>query len=292
MEEKETVAQMMRRWERERIGVPCKVCRELYGFEGDCTEDRPELLCRNGWTKLAYMIKDEIEEARCTTVAACMDAMARLNDWPMPKDGERLREWINRCFLPRPRFEDGEPLQLGDVVGGFNGVVKSISICDNDISAVAFRNDDGPTEFGQWRYNERLARPKPKVLDAYGVPIEVGDTVWFARRHHDRGAAGPYVVGAVDERGVHLACDGSLVWNDADLFTHTEPDTQKKIDEDSIKDVYDYWGCVDRVCKDCPSKIDGITPREHYRTDYCHNAKVLDLLRRQRELYKRLMGGE
>lgn len=62
------------------------------------------------------------------------------------------------------------------------------------------------------------------------------------------------------------------------------PDTQERIDADAQKIFGDYWGCTGQRCAECPAKIDGKRPPEHYGVLSCAFAKTLDILRRQREL--------
>lgn len=81
----------------------------------------------------------------------------------IPEDMEWLvEEW--------PRFEDGAPLGRGDEMATSDGVVKadefSLTICDEDGGVTSI-------DFG-----ERVKRPAPKVLDAYGAEIRSGETVW------------------------------------------------------------------------------------------------------------------
>lgn len=66
-------------------------------------------------------------------------------------------------------------------------------------------------------------------------------------------------------------------------------DTQECINEDALKPLGNYWGCIGKPCTDCPVMIDGETPAQRYGLDKysCYPAKVFDLLRRQRELDKR-----
>ncbi len=75
-------------------------------------------------------------------------------------------EWLVEAW---PRFEDDSPLGCGDEVMTSDGVVKaeglSLTICDKDGGVTSI-------DFG-----ERVKRPA-KVLDADGVEIRVGDTVW------------------------------------------------------------------------------------------------------------------
>lgn len=91
------------------------------------------------------------------------EAMAAMRLRLVPKG----MEWLVEAW---PRFEDDAPLVRGDEVMTSDGVVKaeglSLTICDEDGGVTSI-------DFG-----ERVKRPAPKVLDADGVEIRVGDTVY------------------------------------------------------------------------------------------------------------------
>ena len=92
------------------------------------------------------------------------------------------RDEVERRLLARlmpdgmewPRFESGEPVRIGDVVS------------DVEVRSVVFRDDGillsdctSVPGWGTWRsYKEPIKRPAPKVLDADGEEILVGDTVY------------------------------------------------------------------------------------------------------------------
>ena len=90
---------------------------------------------------------------------------------------------LDRRLMPEgyewPRFEDGEPVRIGDVVS------------DVEVRSVVFRDDGillsdctSVPGWGTWRsYKEPIKRSAPKVLDADGVEICVGDTVWATNGH-------------------------------------------------------------------------------------------------------------
>lgn len=86
-----------------------------------------------------------------------------------------IADQIERETLPRPLFEDGELVQFGDEI------LKAGNSAKVDAFVV---NPDGSTLIiaGMYRVaveaGERVKRPAPKVLDADGVPVEVGDEVW------------------------------------------------------------------------------------------------------------------
>lgn len=82
---------------------------------------------------------------------------------------EALADEIEKYYIPRPRFEDGEPVQFGDTIGGCEGICNAITlfssgevnlITDNESSILVIF--DG----------ELVKRPYPKVIDADGVEIE------------------------------------------------------------------------------------------------------------------------
>ena len=90
------------------------------------------------------------------------DAMAEMVKRLMP-DG--------MCW---PVFEDGEPVRIGDFVSDVE--VRSVVFRDGGILLSDCTSVPG---WGTWRsYKEPIKRPTPKVLDADGVEIRVGDTVY------------------------------------------------------------------------------------------------------------------
>lgn len=86
-----------------------------------------------------------------------------------------IADEIEKYYIPRPLFEDGEPVQFGDDTDELNGVEKFIFMrsCGG---CCQMQDADGNmlTVFT----GGFVKRPKPKVLDADGVEINVGDTVW------------------------------------------------------------------------------------------------------------------
>lgn len=202
-----------------------------------------------------------------------------------------LREAIDRYYLPRPLFENGEPVYIGaEIDDRKRGKLEVSRICYTDggfyfneshVTGKRRKKMKGIT----YKHGERVGRPKQQVLDAEGVPIEVGDELWSV----ETGAR--YIVEKMGSNG-RYECHDMLV-RDANgttframgrLYTHREPDTQERIDGDAMKDVYDYWRCNGVICRECPSMIDGEKPRHRYGVDWCSDAMTLDLLRRQRDL--------
>lgn len=97
-----------------------------------------------------------------------------------------LSKEIERCYIPRPRFEDGEPVHDSDMEELFEkGEIGALATCCvYTDGSWEFNPDKYEDEFNpkpwdeqQGRVNDRIKRPA-KVLDADGVEIKVGDTVW------------------------------------------------------------------------------------------------------------------
>lgn len=134
---------------------------------------------------------------------------------------ELIDKWVDeieRYYIPRPRFEDGEPVHRGDWFINANGytiMVDTISFGDD---CFTLNNDK--------RLNliTPVKRPTPKVLDADGVEIKRGDKVW---RIHSKLAAesGSLIVEGICDKGVYtdLRVDGKAIFFDPSQLTHEKP---------------------------------------------------------------------
>lgn len=141
------------------------------------------------------------------------DAMAAMRRRLMPEG----MEW--------PRFEDDAPLKFGD-----------IALIDGDadmVEAVQFWIHGMPVIYGdggsqQLEKGDRVKRPAPKVLDADGVEIRVGDTVWTVESL--RQGTVKQIIRAHDGKWRDTACV-DVVFNGhnhgnyvmSDLLTHRAP---------------------------------------------------------------------
>ena len=193
-------------------------------------------------------------------------------DWPEPRDGEKFRDYLHRCFLPRPRFEDGEPVQFEDNIDELHGVEKFIFTLSRGGSCQMQDADGNMLTVFTGGFVKRHA---PEALGADGKPIVVGETVW--NRFGTKNTV---------ERLEYSKSGLVKVWYKNGHFdisctiTHTPPDTQQKIDDDATMPPAEY--CAVRGI-DLGDDPDRATATE---------AMVLDLLRRQRELDKRTGGAE
>ena len=277
---------------------PCSMCHLVMAGDESCAT--------TGCVSWAYRLADKIDAELAQARKSGFDDFkladwyysADANGWPKPRDDESLHEYVDRCFLPRPRFEDGEPVQFGELVNSnLVGAVK--------VSAIEFTEDgtyvkDEPD--GDWSTSlevttNRLKRPAPEALGADSLPIKEGETVWLTDEMAHWAGVGalnsdgkcgligvggrdPLKVGSVNHprSGTVRFANAYSPWCPASWLTHTPPDTQQKIDDDATMPPAEY--CAVR----------GIDLGDDPDRESATEAMVRDLLRRQRELDKRTGG--
>lgn len=141
------------------------------------SEDRESILT------LANKIDAEIEATLMSdsndVFMTILDKLITFNGYPSRRKGEGFVGWVERCWFPHPRYEDGEPVQFGDEVKTHNSwqtsLVTSFKFTE-DGSYVYYRwagENDGASVCG-----EHVKRPAPEVLLADGLPAKVGETVY------------------------------------------------------------------------------------------------------------------
>lgn len=156
-----------------------------------------------------------------------------------------LSNEIERYYIPRPRFEDGEPIQFGDeteqVSAGFIAKVVGIAIYNDG----SFTLEDGHGNSTYYADKQPVKRPQPKVYDADGIEINVGDTVWDSygnklnvielKPDEDCGLGE-----CEDLVNCGEVKNGCPVYHIANQLTHKEPDSQSKIDDDLTLPAPEY----------------------------------------------------
>ena len=166
---------------------------------------------------------------------ACQEAVLAAIDKRLMPDG---MEWLVEAW---PRFEDDAPARFGEEAIGFACkppfVIDHVTLFDGGEATVCAEADldSGKVEnFFRVHPGERVKRPAPKVLDADGVEIRVGDEVWLSDKGLDLdlaidgeplrvrevGLSGS--VGVLDQRDL---ADGSedAWWLDPVNLTHRAP---------------------------------------------------------------------
>lgn len=148
------------------------------------------------------------------------------------KAGEVLADEIEHYYIPRPRFEDGEPVQFGDEF-----IIDRYMTEPETLKRISIYNEELLKEWNQYHGLDRvyelnfcrpncedgkepiIKRPQPKVLDADGIEIKVGDTVWRTSGNY------PWRVDEIttDGRVGILDDDGLGDYADPKNLTHNEP---------------------------------------------------------------------
>lgn len=159
---------------------------------------------------------------------AVCEAMAERAD-----TGKRIMSEREKLILDMwPKFEDGEYVWFGDEVDGLRGGIDNIdlyerttNLYDVDVNLIMC-------------FGERLKRPAPKVLDADGVEIKVGDTVWY-RSLCTMGSMRKATVIGFDENSLGgklatLKDEALKTWYiDPKKITHVQPDSWERLEEDA-----------------------------------------------------------
>lgn len=176
-----------------------------------------------------------------------------------------------------PKFEDGSYVQLGDSY-------IDTDIDENEVMAIEF-NDCCADLIGVEGYRtgfepfERVKRPAPKVLDADGVEIKVGDTVYGVGRsqhsfdvidpHHIDPEVGETFSVRCYDRDEHEECHCK-----PKLLTHVQPDSWERLEKDAKKGNCEYLGRSQSSCDGC--YLNGKSACDEYvRIDLIRRAKAL-----------------
>lgn len=210
-------------------------------------------------------------------------------DFLRPSD---LKYRPDKVELPAPKAlgADGVEIREGDTVYEVEGTghaykVVGIRVGDGDPltpTVVTCDVGDGTSEHF---LPSQLTHQRP-VLDADGVPIKGGDTIYS--NGHKEGL----IVDGYQHDGsliAHMRDGNHVAIRNPQHFTHTKPeiDTWERIEEDVRKLTSDYWGCFGFDCNDCPAEVDGERPSKRFGTVGCALAKHIDLVRRAKKLAER-----
>lgn len=248
MEDKKTIAERLREIENMDGCDVMRVVRASGWEKPPCVSSGDT--CTECSTKILLRLADAIETELNTSKSR-----------ELPED----IEW--------PRFEDGELVKFGDEFLNTKGNTATVT-------RIALSEKHFTINKGQGRicktYGNRIKRPEPEVLDADGVPVKVGDTVWFPREKE------PLFVNRIHPSGqldltYELGGWGGFGFVLPSEVTHRKPDTQEAIDDDATVPAAVY--CVRHGLVESDTDVDDATLLELH---------ILDLLARQRKL----LGGE
>lgn len=148
--------------------------------------------------------------------------------------GKRVLTERERAILDMwPKFEDGEPVWFGDgaAVNVGNIAIEAIEFTDG----CAYVKDGACGDYNTLvQVFKHVKRPAPEVLDADGVLIKVGDTVW----HEDGSELHVIGFGDVQDGETMLVVEyaaGPTKWGEVRCLsvTHTRPDSWERLEEDA-----------------------------------------------------------
>ena len=200
---------------------------------------------------IADKIDAELAQARELSLLRGAELWAKANGWPGFRDGEDFGAWLDRCALPRPRFEDGEVVGVREYED-----IQGYCVYDDGEFFVTT-----PNRSIDYAAGERVERPAPEALGSDGKPIKDGETVWLDEAHSRcAGSYGfedgnKYSLCGIERQEMltvedaHIEVDGREyvrvctcgAWCHASWLTHTPPDTQERIDEDASLPPREYY---------------------------------------------------
>lgn len=248
-----TASELMRYLHDRNSSCSCFMCNKVLNIVG-CGEH----VCADAYEALADKIDAELAQARKEAVNESKkpmwwfrSAIKRGEDWPEPRDGEKFRDYLHRCFLPRPRFEDGEVVGVREYED-----IQGYCVYDDGEFFVTT-----PNRSIDYAAGERVERPAPEALGADGKPIVEGETVWLDEAHSRcAGSCGfedgnKYSLCGIERQEMltvedaHIEVDGREyvrvctcgAWRHASWLTHTPPDTQERIDDDATLPPREYY---------------------------------------------------
>lgn len=172
---------------------------------------------------------------------------------------------------------DGKPV---DFVTGYEpslGVLEAVSIYSN--GACEVMSHDGIVKNAT-----EIHVFKPKVVDADGVEIRVGDMVWVVGdvltsmqvlevKPSDDSDEPEHLVWCGETWGESL--NYAKKWRIPDQLTHEQPDTWERLEHDAEKTVCEYFG-ANYDCANCPLE-----------SSRCAEEVKKDIIRRARKLAER-----
>ena len=255
--------------EAARWNGECTILHRHYGDEGFGTcGDRKCEECRSGF--FAGLAEEAGLDHYAAKLVYAHGGIAAIEARMMPED----YEW--------PRYETGELLRCNDryIQDGAESEVWHVDF-DSYGEATILNRDGSKCSLDK---GERVKRPAPKVLDADGVEIRAGDTVYVL------GFGEPLTVkGFTDDGRVLMSFhDEDSLGYEPSRLTHEQPDSWQRIEEDCAKFCIEYCdehGLLDPGC----NAAEGDASTRHCMDcgDSCEERMARDLVRRAKALAER-----
>lgn len=201
------------------------------------------------------------------------DLRAELEDTNrMLRESDQLGERERAILDMWPRFEDGERVWFGDEVEMQDEIVREVWTFTLDVNAEGNKRLYLNGFQGLFMLpGEPVKRPVQSVLDADGVEINVGDTVWS-----DDGLE-MTVTSLVGELPGHVTAHGdnppAMHSISPKRLTHTRPDSWERLEEDAEK-----------IRCDIARNLGDFSPSDFADEGDSVQSRVIDLIRRAKAL--------
>ena len=214
------------------------------------------------WFGDAYVDTDgDANEVQAVELSeACADLVGLEGFHTGFEPGERVER-------PAPKVLDADGVEIkdGDTVwheAGSELHVIGFGDAQDGETMLVVEYAAGPTKWGEVRcLSVTHTRQAPKVLDADGAEIHVGDTVWY-RGLYSRGFTHKATVTGFGEHSLDgplatLKDEAGKTWHiDPKKITHVRPDSWERLEEDAAKHpclcAADVKGSKFDSCSDCP----------------------------------------
>lgn len=179
---------------------------------------------------------------------ACVDLVGEDAFLTGFKPGERVKRPVQSVL-----DADGVEIKVGDTVWHEDGSelhVIGFGDAQDGETMLVVEYAAGPTKWGEVRcLSVTHTRPAPKVLDADGVEIHVGDTVYgVGRSQHSFDVIDPHHIDQEVGEAFSVRCydrdEGEECHCRPELLTHDLPDSWERLEEDAVKVVCEYAGAV------------------------------------------------
>lgn len=169
-----------------------------------------------------------------------------------------IADEIEKYYDPKPRDPEGNPVHKDMEVEG--GVVSHWNVYEDGSWSVS---DSYYEEIQCGNKDEPIRLPEPKILDADGVEINVGDTVWLTtsgkKLRVDGFTPWKYVrcsnpeIDGDHEAGLNFAPES---------LTHREPDSLEKLRDDIDIYVRNGWNISQPKAEEFASRLTAIMERD------------------------------
>lgn len=186
-----------------------------------------------------------------------------------------IADEIEKYYIPRPRFEDGEPVQFGEEFADCSGNPHTLhevryrdkaaaglgAKCLLEATTNSSKDYDG-ISLNLWDGNF-VKRPESKVLDADGVPCKKGETVWNLDDSTkweivDIHQTEPCI--SVHQLDIDKYVSGG--WFLASGFTHREPDSLEKLQQFAVDSAAYAEGCEKDKFLEIADRLTAIMERD------------------------------